>query len=130
MVLRRTADLELRIAVEKDRLIQQYLLENNKLDPTRPAMTITDLSPSTVNFYTLFATFSQTVESCPKDFDPTQFMYEWTRDEVFEFLNAYLDALGTLERSFRRRAQGAVVAAGVEQPASPSGTSVESQPRE
>ena len=126
LVFRRTAQMELQIAIEKDRLLQEHLRQNNSLDASRPVMTVADLSPSTVNFFTLFATFSQTIDQYPDAFDPAAFMTEWSRDDAFEFLNAYLDALSALERSFRRRPQSAVDAGGVESPSPTPGPSVES----
>lgn len=101
-VNRRTADVEMMIAIERDRLCQQYLKRNNEINPAAPAMTLADLSPDTQQFFGYLASFSQTVVKTPPDFNPTTFLTDWSREDAFEFLGAYLAALTQLEQSFRR----------------------------
>ncbi len=100
-VNKRSADVELMIAMERDRLLIEYLRRNNALNPSSVPLRIDDLSESTTSFYSYFATFSQTVVTPPADFDTQAFMQEWSRAKWNAFLGAYLKALVELEESFR-----------------------------
>ena len=117
----RTLDLELMIAVEKDRLLKDYVSRNNQINKGGTPLTIADVGESTVNFFGFLASFTQTVVEYPDEFDPHTFLTEWSRDDAMEFLTTYLTALTELEGSFRRRVahhadtpgtEGVVAAAG------------------
>ena len=106
-VNKRSADVELMIAMERDRLLLEYIRRNNALNPGSPPIKIDDLSESTLNFYSYFATFSQTVVKLPEGFDVQAFMHDWSRAEWNQFLGAYLKALVELEESFRQGVENA-----------------------
>jgi len=114
-VRRRTLDLELQIAVERDRLLREHLKRNNQLNKADVPLTMADLDATTKNFFTYLATFTQTVEEYPADrFDPHSFLTEWASDEAVEFLTKYIEALAQLEQSFRRRLEPVASGAAVE----------------
>jgi hypothetical protein len=101
-VNKRSADVELMIAVERDRLLMEYIRRNNSLNPTGMPLTIDDLSSRTTDFYSYFATFSQTAVKTPEGFSVQEFLHEWSRDEWNTFLGEYLKALVQMEASFRK----------------------------
>ncbi len=114
-VNKRSADVELMIAMERDRLLIEYLRRNNALNPSSPPLKIDDLSESTTSFYSYFATFSQTVVTPPADFDTQAFMQDWSRAKWNDFLGAYLKALVELEESFRESVENTAEPTDMEQ---------------
>ena len=128
-VHRRTIDLELMIAVEKDRLLREYVQRNNDINRGSAPLTIADVGDSTTNFFGFLASFTQTVVETPEDFDPHTFLTEWSREEAMDFLQVYLTTLTTLEQSFRRRVDDHAGTPGTESALAADRTSVGSKRR-
>lgn len=120
----RTLDLELMIAVEKDRLLKDYVRRNNEINKGGVPLTIADVGDSTTNFFGFLASFTQTVVEYPEEFDPHTFLTEWSREEAMDFLQAYLTELTGLEQSFRRRVDDHADATGTEGAVAATGRSV------
>lgn len=128
-VQRRTGEVELMIAIERDRLLRDYVQRNNALNKQGPPLSLNDVSRDTSSFYSYIATFSQTVVKHPADFNPHEFLTEWVTADVMDFLTQYLMALGNLEDSFRRRVEVPAPEAGVEVADSADRHSVQPAPR-
>ena len=113
-VQRRTGEVEMLIAIERDRLLRDYVQRNNTLNKQGAQLSLNDVSRDTSSFFSYIATFSQTVIKHPPAFNPHEFLTEWVTADVMDFITQYLVALGQLEDSFRRRMEDPAPEAGVE----------------